>query len=117
MIKKSVISIRITHKSFGGLMRAKPHALHKEGWDCKETRWRLFSTLVFALETVADSVGACHSFVGKHEFELVVYYFICLFTVSSLGRPVIASSTISSTPRVQSGKLIKFVFIFSPLAC
>jgi hypothetical protein len=49
-----MISIRITQKSFGALMRAKPHALRKEGWDCKETRWRLFSTLVFALETVAD---------------------------------------------------------------
>ena len=49
------MQVRLTHKSFGASMRAKPHALRKEGWDyCKESIWRLFSTLVFALETVAD---------------------------------------------------------------
>lgn len=54
-IVKKIFQVRITHKSFGALIRAKPHArVTYEGWDCKETRWRLFSTLVFALETVAD---------------------------------------------------------------
>lgn len=53
--KAKKCQVRITHKPFGALMRARPHALRKEGWDyCKESIWRLFSTLVFALETVAD---------------------------------------------------------------
>ena len=76
-------------------------SLHQKQWP---TRWALFFI-----------------FEKKQEFEVIVYCFICLFTVSLLGRPALASSTISCTPRVQSGKPMKFVFkllfIFISFAC